>query len=62
MTEPQTLKFIIVHNSNPIFLALSLLFQTTESVDIKSSTLLCPNQSQTINNSEFIVYSRKKKS
>ncbi|RVW53178.1 hypothetical protein CK203_007166 [Vitis vinifera] len=62
MIEPQTLEFVIVHNSNPISPAPSLPLQTTEFVDTKLSTPLHPIQSQTVNNSEFIVYSRKKKS
>ena len=61
MTEPQTLEFVIVHNSNPISPAPSLSLQTTESVDIESSTPLCPNKSQANNNKEFIIYSRRKK-
>ena len=60
VTEPQTLEFVIAHNSNPISPASSLSLQTTEFVDIEPSTPH-PNQSQTVNRSEFIVYSRKKK-
>ena len=41
MIELQTLESVIVHNSNPIFLALSFLLQTTESVDTESSIPLC---------------------
>ncbi|RVW34446.1 hypothetical protein CK203_081415 [Vitis vinifera] len=39
MIELQTLESVIVHNSNPIFLALSFLLQTTESVDTESMTV-----------------------
>ena len=60
MTEPQTLEFVIAHNSNPISPASSLSLQTTEFVDIEPSTPH-PNQSQAVNSNEFIVYSREKK-
>ena len=61
MIKPQTLESIIVYNYNPISPALSLSLQMIESVDTEPSTPLGPNQSQTVNSSEFIVYSRKKK-
>lgn len=61
MIEPQTFESVVVHNSNLISLARSVSLQTTEFVDIEPSTPLSPNQSQTVNNNEFIVYSRKKK-
>ena len=55
------LEYVIVHNSNPISPTPSLPLQTTESIDIELSTPRHPNQSQTINNSEFTIYWRKKK-
>ena len=61
MTEPQTLEFIIVHNSNPFSPTPSLLLQTIDSIDIEPSTPFHSNQSQSVNDSEFIVYSWKKK-
>ena len=50
------LEYVIVHNSNPISPTPSLPLQTTESIDIELSTPRHPNQSQTINNSEFTIY------
>ena len=61
ITEPQTLESVIVHNSNSIFPVPHLMLQTTESINIEPSTSIHPNQFQTINNNEFIIYSRKKK-
>ena len=61
MIKPQTLESIIVYNYNPISPAPSLSLQMIESVDTEPSTPLGPNQSQTVNSNEFIVYSRKKK-
>ncbi|KAL6335546.1 hypothetical protein AAG906_030675 [Vitis piasezkii] len=55
MTKPQTLEFVIVHNSNSISLFPSLLLQTTQSIDIGPSTPFHPNQSQTVNSNEFIL-------